>query len=79
MGISHMYLDSVYFFVSCFFSLVCSLHILKLRSYMTLLQSHLRPPAVEDYVKVRPLPLRAPSGSDPPAVPPTAPLSSKTT
>lgn len=50
IGASRVYMDATYFFVSCFFCLVCSLHILKLRHYLQLLQAHLRPPTPQVYI-----------------------------
>jgi hypothetical protein len=37
-SISRIYLDAVFFYVACFFCLVCSLFIIRLRVYIKLLQ-----------------------------------------
>jgi hypothetical protein len=37
-SISSIYLDAMFFYVACFFCLVCSLFIIKLRVYLKLLQ-----------------------------------------
>lgn len=44
MSLSRTYLDAVFFFVSCVFCLICSLHIIKLRHYFKLLQVPRSPP-----------------------------------